>query len=81
MKWLINYKDGIFEGVDPDCMKRLTTELTSYRGHQIFLVNGKHVSKTQTCFSWGGTFVLVNSSREALEADYSLCVGLQMNRS
>lgn len=59
----------MYEGLDDESLKKMT-EMTSYRGHQIFLVPGKRVIKTQNCFSWGGCAILVNASSETLESDY-----------
>jgi hypothetical protein len=72
MKWLINYKEGLFEKIDESSLHQITNSLSSYKGHQIFFAVGKEVIKTQNCFSWGGCVLLVNALENTYYSDYAM---------
>lgn len=73
LKWLVNYLEGTFTGVDKESMQMITSD-PSYRGHQIFIQPGNFIKKTQNCFTWGGCVLLVNRDEDALMAIYNKCV-------
>lgn len=70
LKWLVNYREGTFTGVDEAGLQTILTD-PSYRGHQIFIHPGNQVKKTQNCFTWGGCVLLANRDEAAMEAIYN----------
>lgn len=69
LKWLINYKEGIFHSVREEDVAEIKS-MASYRSYQIFFSKKKKVSKTQNCFTWGGCVTLVHESEEVLMENY-----------
>ena len=69
IKYLLVHRAGTLARVRREAIA-LIEKMESYRGHEVFVQEGRTVVPTQDCFTWGGVVKLANVNQASLQRDY-----------